>query len=256
MIKVVILGTGNVAKHLYEALMTAQKVKVVQIVGRNQEGLEYFERSGLGHLGFDNIKVADIYIIAVSDDAISKVSKWLTSQTGLVVHTAGSIPIGALAPNKQIGVLYPLQTFSKDRKVDFGNVPLCIETINDSDLKILRRLAQSISDKVYEMNSEKRKNLHLAAVFANNFTNHLYHIANEICDENQIPFEILGPLILETAQKVGGSTPFEMQTGPARRNDIKVINTQRELLKHEWQKSIYDQMSASILKTYGFKNKI
>ena len=159
-----------------------------------------------------------------------------------------------MLPNSaRSGVFYPLQTFSKDREVDFENIPLCVEAKNLEDLVLLKKLAKAISKSVYEISSEQRKSLHLAAVFVNNFTNHLYHIGNEICRKNKLPFDILKPLILETASKVNTLPPIEAQTGPAKRNDEETIEKQLDQLQNREQREVYQILTNSIKASYGKK---
>ena len=150
------------------------------------------------------------------------------------------------------GVLYLLQSFSKNREIDFSSIPICIEAENKNDLELLRTLAYSLSNHIYEINSIQRKKLHVAAVFVNNFVNHLYHIGSEICAENNVPFEILHPLIIESAHKIKDLTPFESQTGPAKRKDEKIIKKHITLLDKN-QQEIYKLLTKSIQSTYGKK---
>ena len=250
MIRIVILGTGNVAKHLFDAFSRTKTVKVVQVVGRNQERLKNFSDTTAD---FSDIANADAYIISVSDSAISSVAQSLIKKKGLILHTSGSVSLEGLSPNKNTGVFYPLQTFSIDRDVHFESVPICIETSSEQYLNFLEDLGKSISEKVYKIDSAQRRVLHLAAVFANNFTNHMYHMANEICEEHKLPFDILKPLIQETAQKVQSNPPDTMQTGPARRNDSETIQKHLMQLRNEKQREIYTLLSQSIKEIYGEK---
>jgi predicted short-subunit dehydrogenase-like oxidoreductase (DUF2520 family) len=151
-----------------------------------------------------------------------------------------------LDPKNRRAVFYPLQTFSKEKPIDFKSVPVCLEAENENDLQILKQLAHSISNAVYEINSEQRKALHVAAVFVNNFVNYLYQMGNEICDANAIPFEILKPLIQETANKIATLSPKNAQTGPAKRNDLKTIAAHEEFLKDENQAAIYKLLTQSL----------
>ncbi len=164
----------------------------------------------------------------------------------MVVHTSGSAPLTILNDNNRKGVFYPLQSFSKDKAVDFKNIPICLESENGTDYRVLEAVAKAISDKVYAINSEQRRAIHVAAVFVNNFTNHLYSIGNEICTENQIPFDILKPLIEETVQKLQTLTPEEAQTGPAIRNDYNTIAAHEAFLTNENQLTIYKILTQSI----------
>jgi len=253
MVKVVILGAGNVAFHLTNNLLNNKEVQLIQVFNRNLQKIEYLSNKIEITDKLDYItKNADIYIIAIPDDRISKFSKQLNLPNKLVVHTSGSVILSDLKSNSNKGVFYMLQTFSKEKNINFLKVPICIEAENEKDVSLLKKLATSISEKNYILNSEQRKHLHTAAVFVNNFVNHLYHIGNEICKENDIPFEILYPLIKETAEKIGTLTPFEAQTGPARRNDQNITKKQQVMLPKN-QKEIYKLLTQSILNTYGKK---
>jgi predicted short-subunit dehydrogenase-like oxidoreductase (DUF2520 family) len=227
MISVVIIGAGNVSTHLTKAFLNADAIDVIQINSRK----------------LDNIPAADIAIIAVSDDAIAEVSSKINSP--LVVHTSGSVSMDLLKNTTRKGVFYPLQTFSKGKKITFKKVPFCIETTNESDYLLLEKLAKSIGKKVYRIDSEQRNSLHVAAVFVNNFTNHLYQIGSDLCETNQVPFEILQPLIKETADKIKKISPKEAQTGPAKRNDLKTIENHLNLLNNR-QQEIYKTLTKSI----------
>jgi len=227
MISVLLVGKGNVASHLKTAFLNADTIRVTQISSRQLE----------------IIPKADITIIAVSDDAITEVSSKIKND--FVVHTSGSVAMNDLKNNSKKGIFYMLQTFSKDKIVDFSEVPFCLEAEHIEDYKLLEKLAKSIGKKIYSISSKKRKTLHLAAVFVNNFTNHLYKIGNDICKENKVPFEILQPLIKETASKIEHLSPKEAQTGPAIRNDKKTIQNHLNLLDQNQQK-IYKTLTKSI----------
>jgi predicted short-subunit dehydrogenase-like oxidoreductase (DUF2520 family) len=253
MISIVILGTGNVAKHLFDAITAQNGVEIIQVYGRSQNALSYFKNQTNTTSDLSNIKEADIYLIAISDDAISEVSKSLVGEKGLMVHTSGSIPMNALPNKHRRGVFYPLQTFSANRKVNFKEIPICIETENKEDYELLNELASAISDKVIQIDTDQRKVLHLAAVFANNFTNHMYHTAQEICIQNDVPFELLLPLIKETAAKIQDLSPLDAQTGPARRNSTGTLKKHLVQLENKEHNKIYALLSKSIRKTYGKK---
>lgn len=252
MIKIVLLGAGNVASHLAKAFLASNAVELIQIYNRSKKNLKQFESQINTTTNLNALAKADIYIIAIPDDEISSFSVKLDTQDALVAHTSGSVAMLALAKKHRSAVFYPLQTFTKGKDIDFKNIPICIEAENKKDLTILEKLATTISDKVYKINSKQRKNLHVAAVFVNNFTNHLYHIGHQICNENNVPFEILAPLIQETANKIQELTPFEAQTGPAKRDDTQTIATHLAMLNKE-QQEIYKLITQSITKTYGKK---
>ncbi len=253
MISIVILGTGNVAKHLYDAFSATNQVEILQVVGRSKEKLAVYSKLSEVSMDYGNIKEADVYLIAVSDDAVNEVSQKLADKKGLVVHTSGSCSLDDLSPIQRKGVFYPLQSFTKNKKVDFKEIPICVEAAQKDDEIVLKQLAHLISEKVFNISSEQRKTIHLAAVFVNNFTNHLYQIGSEICDENKIPFELLHPLIKETANKISVLNPHEAQTGPARRGDQITINNHLRLLENKTHKEIYSLLSNSIKKDYEQK---
>jgi predicted short-subunit dehydrogenase-like oxidoreductase (DUF2520 family) len=252
MIKIIILGGGNVAYHLTNALLQNNAVNVVQVYNRNIEKINCFKNNTSITNNLSELKDADIYVLAVSDNAISELSSALMLKNKLVVHTSGSIAMEELKSVSNKGVFYLLQTFSKERKLDFSTVPICIEAEKEKDLFLLETLAKSISKNCYRINSDQRKSLHVAAVFVNNFVNHLYHIGHEICEKNKVPFEILLPLILETANKITTLSPLEAQTGPAKRNDTKTIEKHTAMLTKN-QQEIYTLLTKSIYNTYGKK---
>ena len=250
MIKASIIGYGNVAQHLIVALQNSiingAEIELVQVHTRQKSTLSHLLDFNKITDDWSTLAEADLYIIAVSDNAISNVSEQIPYKNKLVVHTSGGISLEALAPNNRKGVFYPLQTFSKNKVVNFKTIPICIESQNASDFQLLQKVAQSISDSVFAINSEQRKALHVAAVFVSNFSNHMYKIGNDICIENNLPFEILSPLIQETAEKITQLSPNEAQTGPAIRNDKETINAHLTLLSDENQKNIYTILTQSI----------
>jgi predicted short-subunit dehydrogenase-like oxidoreductase (DUF2520 family) len=245
MIKVSIIGSGNVAQHLIQAFQLNSQIELVQVVARNIKKVAHLDSNRITS-DYTQLQEADLYIIAVSDDAIAEVSSALPFINRLVAHTSGTVALDSMNSNNRRAVFYPLQTFSKDKPIDFKSVPICLEAENENDLQILKQLAHSISNAVYEINSEQRKALHVAAVFVNNFVNHLYQMGNEICDANAIPFEILKPLIQETANKIATLSPKNAQTGPAKRNDLKTIAAHEEFLKDENQAAIYKLLTQSL----------
>jgi len=169
------------------------------------------------------------------------------------VHTSGGLTLHEMDKKNKRGVFYPLQTFSKDVEVDFSEVPLCLEVENKSNLNLLKELAESIGSKQYKVNSDQRSSLHLAAVFVNNFTNQLYRIAHEITESTSVDFNILKPLIKETAHKIEELSPYRAQTGPAKRNDKKTIKKHLKMLKKEQHKEIYELLTKAIQHTHGKK---
>ena len=248
-----IIGAGNVGWHLAQALEAAGHI-MHEIFSRNASHAQALANklhkvSPISHLDFSKSK-AKIFIIAVSDDAIGEVvSKLTLPPDALLVHTSGSQPMSSLTRGNttHIGVFYPLQTFSKDKPIDFSSIPICLETAHPKDLELLQQLAGSISQDVRVMNSEERVVLHVAAVFACNFTNYLLGIAEKILDDHQIGLDVLQPLITETLQKALEIGPQKAQTGPAARGDTATIQRHLEFLKnHEDYAKIYDLFSRHI----------
>lgn len=245
MIKVTIIGGGNVATHLANAFSKTDEVSLVQVYARNIEQVEHLKEVTSITNSIELLTKADVYVIAVSDDAIGDVSRKIEQKNGLVVHTSGSVAMQSLQNTGRKGIFYLLQSFSKDKEVNFNEIPFCLEAENEEDLQLLETLAKTIGKKIYRINSEQRKRLHVAAVFVNNFTNHMYKIGADICNEHQVPFEVLLPLIQETAQKITELSPDAAQTGPAKRNDQKTIQDHLALLNAK-QQEIYKLITKSI----------
>lgn len=246
MIQITLIGSGNVAQHLLSAFTRSGDIEVVQVFSRKLESVSPLISIDKVTDSYDDLAEADVYIIAVSDDAVAEVSSNLPFKNRLVVHTSGSVPMEKLSDNNRKGVFYPLQTFTKGKEVDFKTIPMCIESQFNDDYNLLKKLADSISEKLFTINSEQRKALHVSAVVVNNFVNHLYTIGSEICAEHQVPFEILQPLIKETANKIVTLSPNEAQTGPAKRNDQTTIQSHLDFLSDENHKNIYKLLTQSI----------
>lgn len=245
MVKVIVIGSGNVAQHLVAAFLQTDEIELVQVYARDASQWSHLDGRVPVTDDLDAIAIADLYLIAVTDDAIGSISEKLPFNHRLVAHTSGSVSIDGLAPNNKRGVFYPLQTFSKNKPVDFSTIPICLET-DASDFELLEKVARSISNHIHPIDSEQRQALHVAAVFVNNFTNHLYQIGNDICAANGIPFDILQPLIRETADKIMTLSPSDAQTGPAKRNDVATIQKHLAFLSDETQKNIYTLLTQSI----------
>lgn len=255
MVKVTILGGGNLANHLISVFLETEEILLQQVYNRSLKNIKWCENHVEITNELQSIKKSDVYIICVSDAYIEELVHKIKDLKGLVVHTSGAMPIDNLIPLERKGIFYPLQTFTKGKKVDFKNLPICIEADQNEDLVLLENMASKISNKVYPINSFQRKKLHIAAVFVNNFVNHLYTIGEDICVANDIPFEILQPLILETAQKLSELSPKEAQTGPAKRNDQKTIEAHKEDLSIDL-KEIYSLLTQAITKTKDHGNKL
>lgn len=247
MIKVSIFGGGNVAYHLILQLLNIKDVELVQVYNRSIAAIHQFNTQVEIIAELSALKKADLYIIAVTDNAIETISNALPFTNCLVVHTSGSVAMNVLNSKNRRGVFYPLQTFSKQKKIDFSTIPICLEAENKNDVKLLHTLASKLSTKVYTISSHQRQYLHIAAVFVCNFVNHMYLIGNQICKEHNIPFEILQPLIQETAEKIKNMDPKNAQTGPAKRNDTVTIQNHLKLISAEYNE-LYKQLTASIIK--------
>ncbi|WKK67255.1 Rossmann-like and DUF2520 domain-containing protein [Lutimonas zeaxanthinifaciens] len=254
MIKVVLIGSGNLASHLSRALILAPNIDFVQRLSRNNSNSPYFDPSVPVIRELSELTDADIYILAVNDDSIENLSKQLKHLQGLVVHTSGSVAMRILDPQLRRGVLYPAQSFSLEKKIDFKKVPLVLETENEHDYKLLSDLASELSDRIYKLDSAGREKLHVAAVFANNFSNYMFYCAEELCIEAGISFDILKPMIMETGMKVQELSPGKSQTGPAIRNDLQTINRHLEQLKGD-KKVIYENITDAIIKSFKMKEK-
>lgn len=250
MISVTLLGAGNVGTHLFKAFNENNQITVKQWFNRNLDAITKYKNEVAITDDLSHLEVADIYIIAVSDDAVANMSSALPFKNRLVVHTAGSIHIHNLDKKNRRGVFYPLQSFTKTADLDFSEIPICIETLDKADYPILKSLALKLGGPVKKVNSDQRKMLHLAAVFVNNFTNQIYRIAHEITESEAAEFDLLKPLILETAKKIQDISPYMAQTGPAKRNDKKTIKNHLKLLKNEEHKEIYKLITKSIQNTH------
>ncbi|WP_419869338.1 Rossmann-like and DUF2520 domain-containing protein [Chryseobacterium sp. CT-SW4] len=246
--QIVIIGSGNVAYHLAKAF-TQNQIPLVQIFGRNENDLKKIAEELHIDYSTDILKEADLYIICVSDRSVEEVSALILKKDCLVVHTSGSLPKEILAGEYRKASFYPLQTFSKSKELEYEKIPFFIEAENENDKNILFELASKISQKVMESTHEKRKYIHLTAVFACNFVNHLFTRAKEISDSQDIPFDYFLPLIDETVQKIHEMDPKLAQTGPAVRNDVRILDLHKQLLKDE-SLEIYETINRSIKKMY------
>lgn len=246
MIKIAIIGSGNVAQHLITAFKNSKNVEVIQVYARHTQELEKIVAKSIIINDISLLAKADMYLIAVTDKAITSVSSLFPFTNRLVVHTSGSAKLQELDSKNRRGVFYPLQTFTKNKPIDFKTIPLCLESEHDTDYNIMNEVAQSISHKVYSISSKQRQALHVAAVFVNNFVNQLYQIGHDICIEHQISFDLLKPLIQETAHKIMTASPTLAQTGPAQRNDQNTIDKHVSFLKNHVHQNIYINITKAI----------
>jgi len=248
--KITFIGAGNLASQLSTNLQK-KGFKISQVYNRTKPvAKDLAEKLGSKYTS-DVKKIdrdVDIFIVALKDSAFEEVLSQINFNNKLVVHCSGSLPVSCLYPySENTGVLYPLQTLSKQREVDFNNIPVFVEANSIKNENILLKVADEISDSVAVLNSEKRKILHIAAIFANNFVNHLYAISAEILKSKGISFEVLKPLILETALKVHELDPEKAQTGPAVRFDENIISSHINELKNFCNyQELYNSISKSI----------
>lgn len=248
--KIVIIGSGNVAFHLAKAF-TQNNIEVSQIFGRNEVELNKISEELNIPYSTKELADADLYLISVSDSAVEQVSDLIKTEKALVAHTSGSLPLEILKGNYRKASFYPLQTFSKTKNLEYSKIPFFIEAENQIDEKSLFELASLISDHVETSDYEKRKYIHLTAVFACNFVNHLFARAKEISDSQDLPFQYFIPLIDETVEKIHHLEPKLAQTGPAVRGDERILKLHEELIKDEQHLKVYQLMNESIKKMYN-----
>ena len=246
-----IIGAGRVAYHLAQILSKQHQIQ--QVLSRN---LTHAERiaSQVGAMAIDQyhqLHAAELCVIAVSDQAIAAVAQAVSEVLPdcILVHTSGSTALQKLPQqHRDIGVVYPLQTFSFESHIDWKNTPIFVEGNSEETLQMLQELAQQISERVYAYNSEQRLSLHLAAVFACNFSNYCYDMAKQIVDAQQVDFSLLHPLILETARKATLHDPVTVQTGPAARADQNILNMHQALLQQRQDlQQVYHLLSEQIM---------
>ncbi len=252
MSKIIIVGSGRIAWHLGKRLK-AKGLPVSQVVSRTAERAQSLAET-LGTRWTDDwaevLPDADWLLIAVRDDAIDEVAAALSPHVpnALVTHTSGATPSAVLKPFfERCGVFYPLQTFSFERTPVWSKIPFCVDAQSNEDVLFLKKIAKTIGNLVYRVDDEQRAALHVAAVFANNFANHCFTIAEKLLEEKHLPFEILHPLMEETLAKALQDSPARMQTGPAVRGDGETIQRHLELLKrHPQWLELYRKMSVNI----------
>lgn len=248
----VIIGSGNVAYHLAKAF-TQNEIAIKQIFGRNEEALKTISEENNIPYSTENLADTDFYLICVSDSAVEEISKIIDKKDCLVAHTSGSLPKEILVGEYRKASFYPLQTFSKPKDLDYSQIPFFTEAENDADQEFLKSIALRISENVMVTDYEKRKYIHLTAVFSCNFVNHLFARAKEVSDSQNIPFGFFIPLIDETVRKIHYLDPKDAQTGPAVRNDGRVLQLHEKLITNEEHLKLYKALNESIMKMYGLK---
>ncbi|MCH7401341.1 Rossmann-like and DUF2520 domain-containing protein [Belliella kenyensis] len=252
--KIAVLGTGNVATHLVPALEHAGHT-VTEVYGRDLLSAskvcdKVYVAEAKDDLDFSESE-AKLFILAVSDSAISEIADEIILPEGsILVHTSGTVPLSILGYSSAsyTGILYPLQTFSKGREIDFDDVPFLVESEDQETLQHLKKVAKSLSDQVYVVKSKDRLALHVAAVFASNFTNHMLRLSEEIMGRQGLDFEMLKPLIIESISKSLEIGAKRAQTGPAIRGDYNTLDNHFQFLNYNEQVAeIYRLISQDII---------
>ena len=252
--QIIFVGAGNLATNLAKALYR-KGFRIAQVYSRTEANARELANAVEAE-ATDRIEEirndGEIYFVCLTDSALVDLLPQIVKDksNALFLHTAGSIPMDIWKSQVQrYGVLYPMQTFSKQVEVDFSSIPVFLETNNADDMLWLKAIASTLTDKVYEATSEQRKVLHLSAVFTCNFTNHMYALAAEMLQRYNLPFSVMLPLIDETARKVHELSPLDTQTGPAKRDDKNVMNDHLKMLANDPEmKEIYQLISESIHK--------
>lgn len=256
-LKIAFVGSGNLAWHLAPALDNAGFI-VKEVYSRTPANADklvdrLYQAQLKYNLDFSDSDIS-LVIISVADDAIIDVAKEIVlPENCIVAHTSGSQPLDVLefAASQQIGVFYPLQTFSKTKKVDFRGIPIFIESQDNEVEVMLLEMAEALSKQVYKLQSGDRKKLHLAAVFACNFANHMLKVADDILGENNFDLTVLQPLINETISKALSIGPSQAQTGPAKRHDFEILDKHFDMLEYdESLQEIYKLLSQNIIDSY------
>lgn len=255
--KISILGAGNVATNLALAFKKTGH-EIVQIYNRSDDAGKELAKTVAASFTSDinHLSDADVYILAVKDDAIEERAAQLSVTGKIVAHTSGTKSKNLLRESSsEYGIFYPLQTMKKNSKVDFKNVPVLIEGNNEATVSKLETLAKSISQNVHRVDEEQRQWIHVAAVFANNFTNHLFSVSENMLVSHGLSFEILKPLIFSFIQNLQTNSPSEIQTGPAARGDIRTIEQHLALLGDDARlQKIYQILTDSIIASVNKSN--
>src|SRR5690242_9562626 len=252
--RIVMLGSGNTATVL-SGLITKAGHQIVQVVSRNEENAQILATKYAASsttLYVDHFEEADLYIFALNDAALDHLEKISALKGKFIVHTAGAVSINVFKDiTSSYGVLYPLQSLSKFSEV-VPEIPFLIDGNNQETLHRVLGFAKTLSGNVTEANDAERLKYNVAAVFVNNFTNHLYALADMFCEKERIDFKNLFPLIEETTKRVKANSPFLTQTGPAVRDDIFTLNRHLQALASSPDlKYIYLKLTESIIKLHG-----
>lgn len=241
------------AYQLHRAFLRADGISLEQVAARRPEALEDFDSRVRKTSLSQPLARAEVYILAVSDRAVGPVSEQIQQPGGLIVHTSGALGIDALAGSGPKGAFYPLQTFSRTRPVHFSGIPVLLEATRKEDLELLKALGDALGARPRESDRGVRLAAHLAAVFANNFGNHMAYQAQKLCHEFGLDPDLMQPLLSETFEKLREMPAFDAQTGPARRKDQATQEAHRSLLGPGMALELYNLISHSIERTYENK---
>lgn len=247
--RVVVVGSGNVAESLAQAIAEADDLELVQLFARNEERGRAVAELAQTEWSNTSLAEADLYLVSVSDNAVADVAKSLQlPEDAVIAHTAGCCTLDSLAPHTHRAVFYPFQTFSAGRKVDFSKGYIFLEGATDRALEVVEKAAHALTDNVLPADTARRAVIHLSGVFACNFANAMYANAAEVLAKEGLPFDIVAPVIEETAKKaVEVLNPAQTQTGPARRGDTQTLDRHRAMLEDKPRtREIYDKISEDI----------
>lgn len=244
-----LLGAGHLAVHFYEQFTACPKVHLIQWYNRSIQKIDFAKEQIKITDQINELEDADLYLLCVKDEAIASLSEKIKTR-GLVVHCAGGISIDQLKGTFRKGVFYPLQSFTKERFLSFDQLPFCVEALEKKDQQLLCEFAKQLGGIPHIIDTEKRAQIHMIAVWVNNFSNHMLDLGNDLSQKHQIPFEIFRPLIEETFQKAMSMGPQKTQTGPALRQDLKTIEKHLDLITDQDIKKLYLNLSTSIQKKH------
>ena len=247
MIRIGLIGTGNVAIALAREIRNHESLTLVKLIGRDQNKLPKDLIDIPFSKQFNALPTCDVVLIAVSDQAIQQVSSQLPLTDAVVVHTSGASSMDLLSNHKHRGVFYPLQTFSKQQQLNWSKIPILWEGNNTQVNEKLETLSQLLSPLATQIDEKQRLSMHFAAVVVNNFTNHLYAEAHRFCKSKHMNFDLLVPLIEETTRKIKHLDPRKSQTGPASRGDMQTIQRHKAVPMTEELSDIYSLFTSQLL---------
>tara|TARA_B100000963_G_scaffold264322_1_gene232437 strand:+ start:5964 stop:6719 length:756 start_codon:yes stop_codon:yes gene_type:complete len=241
-----LIGSGKLSYNLYKALMSNRNFKVVEVFSRSNKNIKLFDKEIKFTKKIENLKEVDFYFLLSNDDSIQEVSQKIKTKNGMILHSSGTMGMEILSNHLNFGVFYPLQTFSFNKKIDFTNIPILIESNTRKNLEKLKELCYQLKVEFEEVDSKKRLQYHLAASFANNFTNHILSLTDEIINKFNLKKDFFIPITNETFKKFKNNKSKESQTGPAVRNDLKTLKKHEEILKKSNYLNLYKIITKSI----------